>query len=192
MSPATRDRGRRPGTRPVGGPGSGARPGSRAARLLAVALVLPVLELVLAVQLARFVGTAPTVLLIGAGCLAGILVLRGVGRRAAAGLRGAAASPGTPPPVPDAAAAVRVVAGVLLLVPGLLTDLAGLLLLLPPVRRWTGRVAGAALARRIAAAAARQAGRGRPVIRVDVLGVRDTPPGASSAPAPPRQLPPGS
>lgn len=104
-------------------------------------LSIPLIEIALFLVVGDLIGFAATLAAIAAAALAGILLIRGRGRAALRQLRpegGIAA-------VPVAAmvsGAVTVLAGALLLVPGFLTDLVGLSLLLPPVRRRLGRAIG--------------------------------------------------
>ena len=158
-------------------------------------LLLPVLELVVAVQVGQLIGTGWTALLVLAGCALGVVVLRRVGLAAVRllGDRGQWSGPrhaGPAGPVgAGAGAALLGLAGVLLLVPGLLTDAVGLVLLLPPVRAVLGRRLASAVQRRVVGVVNRRVIRGetagpttRPttgpadVIQVEVVEVRDVPP----------------
>jgi len=122
-------------------------------------LLLPVIEIAVAIQVGIRIGAGWTVLLLLLGSVAGLLVLRRVGlasvRRLATRTNGVPAPGGTPAPRPPAQTALIVLAGVLLMIPGFVTDVAGLALLFPGVRRALARRAEAALVRRF-----------------DVLGVR--------------------
>jgi UPF0716 protein FxsA len=112
-------------------------------------LVLPVLEIALAIQVGLRIGAGWTLLALLAGSAAGLFVLRHVGLSAVRRLAtppGAAGSARSPRP--PAQTALVVLAGVLLLIPGFLTDVGGLVLLLPGVRRLLARRAEAALVRR--------------------------------------------
>jgi UPF0716 protein FxsA len=117
-------------------------------------LLLPVVEIAVAVQVGLRIGAGWTVLLLLIGCLAGATVLRRVGLTSVRRLAtrgndrpspGVSVSGG---PRPPAQTALVVLAGVLLLIPGFVTDLAGLFLLLPGVRPLLARKAEAALVRR--------------------------------------------
>ncbi len=129
-------------TRPAGGgpvhPGAGGpvRPGGGVRRTLgtiAVAVLLvPVVEIAVAVAVARGIGGGGTVLLVLIGSFAGLWLLRSQGLGAVRDLR--ARRPGSLAPAVAASRALKVVAALLLVFPGLLTDVLGLLLLLPPVR----------------------------------------------------------
>jgi UPF0716 protein FxsA len=114
-----------------------------------VLILLPVLEIALAIQVGLRIGAGPTLLLLLAGSVAGLLVLRQVGLSAVRRLATPPSDTGSArSPRPPAQTALVVLAGVLLLVPGFITDLGGLVLLLPGVRRLLARQAEAALVRR--------------------------------------------
>jgi UPF0716 protein FxsA len=126
------------------------RSGFRPGRLIPVGLLLtPVLELAAAIWVGGIIGAGYTLLLLAAGCLAGVLVLR---REGAASVRRLTARPGTADAAarrPPAHAVVAVLAGLLLLFPGFMTDLVGLVLLIPAVQRAVSRRAGEALMQRM-------------------------------------------
>jgi len=153
--------------------------------LIGVALLLlPVVELVVAVQVGQLIGTGWTVLLVLAGCALGVVVLRRVGLAAVRllGDRGQWSGPRPAGPVgAGAGAALLGLAGVLLLIPGLLTDAVGLVLLLPPVRAVLGRRLTSAVQRRVVGVVNRRVVRGETAgpadtIQVEVVEVRDVPP----------------
>lgn len=108
------------------------------ARLFLLFIILPILDLTLLVKLGGSIGFWPTlvlVLLTGAAGAAlaraeGLRVLKLVQRELAAGR-----VPGTA--LLDGVAILA--GGLLLLTPGFITDVIGLLLLLPPTRRWVQR-----------------------------------------------------
>ncbi|HEX2417687.1 MAG TPA: FxsA family protein [Micromonosporaceae bacterium] len=121
--------------------------------VIAAILLIPVLEIVVFVAVSRVTGFGFALLATLATSVLGGVVIRREGRRSMHRLRevletgqALGADPGNGLP--------RIVAGVALLVPGLVTDVVGLLLLLPPfralVRRWFRR----SLERRISADAA--------------------------------------
>jgi UPF0716 protein FxsA len=116
-----------------------------------VALLLPLVfvafaEIALYVAVGRAIGVLPTLALTAAAMLAGALVVRRLGvdalRRAEASMARGESPAGD---VFDAACVA--LAGMLLIVPGFLTDLLAVLFLIRPLRRW----AGAALWRRLQA-----------------------------------------
>jgi UPF0716 protein FxsA len=152
-------------------PGAPRRATSRRARLVGAALLaLPILELVGLISAGRAIGVLPTLGLLLAGAVAGVVVLRRVGARATRRFAttgpGPFGSPGRGPlggipvgptgmpegpggPGGPAATALLVPAGLLLLVPGFLSDVAGLVLLVPAVRRAVAARMGDAVLRRL-------------------------------------------
>ncbi len=104
------------------------------ARLIGlIFLALPLLEIAMFIIVGRAIGLFPTLgLVIGAALLGG-LVLRHQGLGVVNRLRGSMGT-GTIPGRAMFDAMLIGLAGVLLLIPGFLTDIAALLLLLPPVR----------------------------------------------------------
>lgn len=101
--------------------------------IAAAFLLLPVAEIAVAVGVSRLIGVGPTLLVLLALTVVGVLVLREAGRRGWQAMRQAARE-GAVPAGGDGRA-LTVLSGILLAVPGFLTALAGLLLMLPPVRR---------------------------------------------------------
>jgi UPF0716 protein FxsA len=73
-------------------------------------------------------------LLIVASCLGALLLAR-MGRKVAAAISLALARPAEPARPPGAGDVMTVLAALLLILPGFISDIAGLLLLLPPVQR---------------------------------------------------------
>jgi UPF0716 protein FxsA len=117
------------------------------------ALLLVVAEIVLFVLVAQAIGFAWTLLAVVVTSALGGWLLRREGIRAWRGLRAAARS-GQPVGADATTGAVGLLGAVLLLIPGFLTDLAGLALLVPPVRALAGgRVRGFA-ERRLSSATA--------------------------------------
>lgn len=92
-------------------------------------------ELASIIVVGNVLGVIPTLLLLFAGGAAGIGLIRSAGTSIAAALRSPVQASSLQRGVASQAMA-RVLAGILLLVPGFFSDLLGLLLLLPPVRRW--------------------------------------------------------
>lgn len=119
------------------------------AALLATAAV----EVVVFVLLARWLGFGVTVLLTTVVSLLGLVLLRREGVRAWRGFQAAVAD-GRPPGDQLTDGLLGLCAGVLLAAPGLVTGLAGALLVLPPVRAVARRGVRAAAERRISTAAA--------------------------------------
>jgi UPF0716 protein FxsA len=99
-----------------------------------ILLALVVAEIWLLVVIGGQIGGLATFGLLVAGALAGGWVARREGRRAIAAWQQAQVTGEVPAPQ-LAASAMIVVGGVLLMIPGVITDVAGLLLLVPPVRK---------------------------------------------------------
>ncbi|MET9884041.1 FxsA family membrane protein [Streptomyces sp. NPDC006430] len=102
-------------------------------------------------------GLTVAALLVG-GILLGVVVIKRAGRRAFKNLtdtfQQAQQGQQPAPQQPGSGNALTMLAGLLLILPGLLSDVAGLLCLLPPVRAWIGRRVAASLDRRMASASA--------------------------------------
>ncbi len=101
--------------------------------MLAAALLLPLLELFVAIQVGQAIGGLSVFGLLVLGSALGMLVIQRQGRSAWRAVRESAQT-GTPPSRDLADAAVMMLAGVLLIIPGFVTDAAALLLLLPFTR----------------------------------------------------------
>jgi UPF0716 protein FxsA len=105
--------------------------------LLAVLLVaIPILEVWLLVQVGQSLGLIPTVLILLVEAIVGLLLMRHEGSRAWKALNDAFTK-GKVPTGELADAALILVGGVLLMLPGFLTDVIGFLFLL----RWTRPIA---------------------------------------------------
>ena len=102
----------------------------------------PLAELLAAMLVASWVGWGWTLLLVVAGIPAGMAVMRNAGQASFEAMR-VAARTGTLPADSGGSHALQFFAGLLIAVPGFLTDIVGLLLLLPPVQRVIGRRIGA-------------------------------------------------
>ncbi|MFF5706443.1 FxsA family membrane protein [Streptomyces sp. NPDC012794] len=130
---------------------------------LAVAAWL-ILEIWLLGLVARQAGGLAVAALLAGGLVLGVVVIKRAGRRAFKNLTRsfqqaqeqamAGAAPSAPRPQKGSGNAMTMLAGLLLIMPGLLSDVAGLLLLLPPVRAFAGRRAERTLERKMAAATA--------------------------------------
>jgi len=83
------------------------------------------------------IGTVPTLLLMLVGGVAGLKLIKSAGMSVAAALRTPVNS-AAPLQGLGAQAAAQSVSGLLFLLPGFFSDIVGLLLFLPPVRRWLG------------------------------------------------------
>lgn len=106
-------------------------------------LLFPALEIYLYVLLGGSIGAGLTLAVIAAAILSGGMILRFQGLSMLGKARRALIEGGQPAPVVIEGVAVMF-AGLLLLIPGMITDVAGILLLVPPFRRWLiKRLAGA-------------------------------------------------
>ena len=96
-------------------------------------IALPLAEILVLVLVADQIGIAWTVLALVAGAALGVIVIRVLGAASLAELRDAVARR-EPPTGPLLRGACVLLAGMLLIVPGFLSDILALLLLVPPVR----------------------------------------------------------
>lgn len=126
-----------------GGLRQGPRPGRRLRWAVAAFLVLMLVELAVLIATGRAIGVGWTLLLLVVLVVLGGVVLRREGARTWRALHQAAAA-GRPPTSELLDAGLVMVGGVLLLLPGFLSDVAALLLMLPftrPLsRRWLERL----------------------------------------------------
>jgi len=98
-------------------------------------VVLPLFELWLIIKVGSLMGAWPTVMLVVATAVVGMLVLRHQGLNTL--LRGRERmARGEVPAEEMLEAMVLTLGGVLLVVPGFVTDTVGCLALIPPLRRW--------------------------------------------------------
>jgi UPF0716 protein FxsA len=128
--------------------------------LVLAVLALPVMELAAFIAVAAQIGFLPALALIAAGSFAGLLVLRHAGGNHIARVRVALGEGSFTALQADSSGGLILLAGILLAIPGFITDALGLLLLVPPLRS----ALGAAFAR------------GQPSTGAD--GVVDLPPDA--------------
>ncbi|MEU5534881.1 FxsA family membrane protein [Streptomyces sp. NPDC020362] len=106
-----------------------------------------VLEIWLLTQVAGAAGGVTVFLLLVAGLVAGSVVIKRAGRRAFQNLNEALQRGGSPSG--GGGNGWMMLGGLLLIIPGLISDVAGLLLLLPPVQKAVSRSAESALDRRL-------------------------------------------
>lgn len=126
--------------------------------LLLVAFVaVPVVEFIIAVQIAHVISVPLTLLILVAASIAGGWLVRREGARAWRALRAALAS-GRLPAREGLDGALVLVGGALLITPGFLTDAVGLLMVLPGSRRVFRSALLALIARRTRRLAARLSG----------------------------------
>jgi UPF0716 protein FxsA len=107
-------------------------------RLALLFLIVPILELVLLVRLGQVVGLWPTLALVVLTGVTGAALARLEGMRVLFQFRRELAGGRIPGQALLDAISI-LVGGAFLLTPGILTDLAGFALLLPPSRRWIQR-----------------------------------------------------
>jgi UPF0716 protein FxsA len=96
-------------------------------------LIWPLIEIALFVTLGGWLGLWLTLAIVMGTAVAGVMLMRWRGLRAMADLRGQMRAMGDPLAL-AADQAMFMLAGVLLVLPGFLTDFMGALLLIPPVR----------------------------------------------------------
>lgn len=94
-------------------------------------------EIASIVWVGGLVGVVPTLLLMLLGGVLGVRLIKSAGMSVSAALRGPV-QPASPLRGVGGEAAARSVSGLLFLLPGFFSDALGLLLFLPPVRRWLG------------------------------------------------------
>jgi UPF0716 protein FxsA len=129
-------------------------------------LLFPVLELYVFFQVSTAIGFFPALLLVIVGSALGILVMRVAGFATALRTR-QSLQRGEMPGEQMFQGLMLAVGGGLLLLPGFISDVLGLLLLLPPTRRWlAGALRRRAEAQRVQVEPARQ-GREPDVIEGD-------------------------
>ncbi len=109
-------------------------------------LLLAAVEITVFIAVAREIGIGITFLLVLAASVVGAILLKRAGRRQIERVRGALAQ--RTPVAIESADVMLVVGGILLLIPGFVTDLAGSALLVPAVRRWLARTGRGVIERR--------------------------------------------
>jgi UPF0716 protein FxsA len=102
-------------------------------RIIALLLLIPLFDIVLLVAVAAWLGAVETVLLVVLTALVGLLLVRAEGRHTLAKIQRKVTS-GESPKNELIDGGLLLVAGVMLLTPGLVTDLIGLILVVPPTR----------------------------------------------------------
>jgi UPF0716 protein FxsA len=118
------------------------------ARLALLFILVPLAELALLVWLGQLLGLWPTLGVVAATGVVGAALARSQGLRAVRRIQGEMAA-GRVPGAALLDGAAILVGGAFLLTPGILTDIAGFLLLLPPTRRWLRGRLRRALERRV-------------------------------------------
>jgi UPF0716 protein FxsA len=107
--------------------------------MLAALLALPFAELAVFIAVAAAIGFGYAVLLVLATSFAGAMLLRHGGRVHVARLRVVMGPQRIHAMHADASGLAVLVCGILLLIPGFITDVAGVVLLIPALRRGLGR-----------------------------------------------------
>jgi len=110
--------------------------------LMTALLMLPLMELVVFIAVAAAIGFGPAFGLILLGSIAGMLLLRHAGGSHIARVRVAVAGGNFSTLAADTAGSFVLVSGVLLLIPGFITDVIGLVMLVGPLRRAAFALAG--------------------------------------------------
>ena len=108
---------------------------------LLIFIVLPLLELFVLIQVGSVIGAGWTVLLVILSAVLGVAVMRRQGMAALADLQSGMEDL-RDPVRPIAHGVLIMLAGLLLIVPGFLTDAVGVALLIPPLRDWLLRRMG--------------------------------------------------
>jgi UPF0716 protein FxsA len=145
-----------------------------------------VLEIWLLTLVAGAAGGFAVFLLLLAALVLGAVVIKRAGRRAFGDLNEALRSGGTPS-ARRGGNALMMLGGLLLMIPGMISDAVGLLLLVPPVQRAVSRSAGRTFDRRLRDAL-RQARMHRPdgkVVQGEVIRDYEPEPDASRGQRPP-------
>lgn len=122
-------------------------------------IAVPIAELYVIIQVGQLVGVLPTIGLLVLDSILGALLLRHQGR-AAWGRFNEALRAGRPPARETLDGALVILGGALLLTPGFLSDILGLVLLLPPTRAAIRAVLSRRLLLRAAGAVGGPYGRG--------------------------------
>jgi UPF0716 protein FxsA len=101
--------------------------------LVLLFIVVPIIELFVIIQVGEAIGVLPTIALLIADSILGSMLMRSQGRLAWARFN-AALTEGRMPHREVADGALIIFGGALLLTPGFVTDVLGIILLLPPTR----------------------------------------------------------
>ncbi len=117
-------------------------------RLLLLLTVVPFVELTILLQIADRFRWGPTIALVILTGILGAWLARREGLKAIARIQ-ADLSAGVPPAGAVLDGALILAAGLVLVTPGILTDLCGFALLIPPIRAWVRRRLTEALKKRI-------------------------------------------
>jgi UPF0716 protein FxsA len=130
------------------------------AALIALFIVVPLAELYVILQVGEAIGAVWTILLLAADSLLGSLLLRSQGRTVWGRFNSAVAE-GRMPHREVIDGVLVIFGGAFLITPGFLTDIVGLLLLIPPTRALIRRLVARRVGRRVAAGVVGADGRRR-------------------------------
>jgi UPF0716 protein FxsA len=120
------------------------------AALIVLFIVVPLAELYVILQVGEAIGAVWTILLLAADSLLGSLLLRSQGRTVWGRFNSAVAE-GRMPHREVIDGVLVIFGGAFLITPGFLTDIVGLLLLIPPTRALIRRLVARRVGRRVAA-----------------------------------------
>ncbi len=109
--------------------------GAGAMWFLPILILLPMIEIAVFILVGGWIGLWPTLALVIASAVGGMSVIRVQGTQALVGLQRNIEAGGDPRDQ-LAHGALILIAGVLLLIPGFVTDVVAILLLIPPIRAW--------------------------------------------------------
>ena len=154
--------------------------------LVVVFIVVPIAELYVLIQIGQAIGILPTIALLILDSILGAALMRSQGRAAWMRFNGALAE-GRVPGREVLDGALVIFGGALLLTPGFLSDILGLILLLPPTRAVVRTVLLRRFAGRIVAGAASGA-----QARMGRLFTFEAGAGPGAGPRPGRGRPPGA
>ena len=157
------------------------------ALLVVIFIVVPIAELYLIYKVGDAIGILPTLLLLAADSVLGSVLLRTQGRSVWRRFNETMAAGRVPHRELQHGVAV-IFGGAFLITPGFLTDIVGLLLLLPPTRALILRVVTRRIAARMAARVGAADSRRRPPGHADVEGTATEHPDRGPSEAPPPRL----
>jgi UPF0716 protein FxsA len=116
--------------------------------LIVLFIVVPLAELAVIIQVGQLIGVLPTIAILLADSILGGVLMRAQGRAAWRRFNEAMQA-GRVPHREALDGALVIFGGALLLTPGFLSDVLGLLLLIPPTRHVARRIVGSMIARRM-------------------------------------------
>ena len=125
--------------------------------LVALFIAIPIAELYVIIQVGQAIGALPTIAILLADSIIGSLLLRSQGRSAWRRFNDALAA-GRVPAREVLDGALVIFGGAFLITPGFITDIVGIILLLPPTRAVVRRVTVRVFARRFVVSAVGTAG----------------------------------